>query len=167
MDREKLAALASDSDGIFNASQILDVDENIYFRAVQGLSLSRLDRADIDSAWAFFEKTQDEDYLQDIDRLASRINDSVMLQNNSDFTDNFMLVVAEGQITTQQVEDLYTLWGNLNGYQANVVMEKFATDPDFNADRLTELYSREEDLFNDYENSAFWEWFRETFYGDN
>lgn len=167
MDRNKLAALANDSGGITEASDILGIERNIYDRAILGQDLSRLDKAEIDLAYAHFEQKEDESYLQFIDNTAELINDSVSLQGyERNFTGGFMLAVAEGQISEAQINDLYTLWGNLNNYQANVIMEKFLEDKNFNADTLTELYLEEEDLFKDYQHSEFWAYFRETFYND-
>jgi hypothetical protein len=233
MDRNKLAALASELGGISEAADSLGIDATILENAINGDALSRYDRADIDFAYANLEKgfvidtdtildnideivkdselsasIQDRiDYLgldavrnelenfegdfadltakehrqltelfnedntsldfDSIDNLAETINDSVALQGyEQEFTDGFYKAVASGQITPAQVEDLYTLWGNLTNYQANEIINKFMTDKDFTADELTKLYLEEEDLFLNYEDSEFWRWFRETFYNE-
>jgi hypothetical protein len=165
MDRNKLAALANDLGGLDELADTLGIDNSILESAIKGESLTRFDSAEIDIAYANFEKNNDELYLASIDDTADLLNDSGMLTGSITVSDNLREAFAENRISEQQLGELYTLWGNLTAFQSENVAA-WLNSGGGNAELLANLYTNEEDLFGNYEDSDFWEWFRDTFYND-
>lgn len=165
MDRTKLAALANELGGTANAANELGVDKDILESAIRGENLSRFDRSEIDIAYGKFEQDTDESYLQYIDETAEKLFDSQLLLADTELANNLAESFADGRISEPQLYDLYELWGELTPYQADLVVNWLNSDKS-DAGLLTELYLEEADLFENYKDSEFWEWFRDTFYKD-
>lgn len=184
MDRNKLAILTNELGGYDEAGERLGVDADLVQRAVEGGRLNNFEVAEIDKGFAsLYDAGADNAdldllYLFGIaDAPGQRgLTDSVYHAESAFYNPErenlFRAAFAEDRITQDDLYDAVDFFND--GYLTEKIQDKILTwlsEDDENGEPHTakeflDAYRADgKDLFReDLEESAFWEWFRETFY---
>lgn len=110
-----------------------------------------------------FDNDADTIDIYEIEQTAIVLADSQNLLNDYSLSSKLTEAYARNQITNSQLNDLYSLWGNLTPSQSTKILDYLDEDKTRSASLITQLYLEEEDLFNNYTESEFWAWYRDNF----
>lgn len=176
MDRNKLAILTNQLGGYDEVERVIGVDQELVQRAVEGQQLTSIQQAEIETG--FNQLYLDKELALDngidinaIESLSKDLSDTVNFFYDQDAENRFRQGVADGVVDANDLADGGTLFANLTSSQIDKVLSLLETDEA--SDEISNLFSfylqdyYSEVDFWDVQDSLFWEWFRETFYGDD
>lgn len=110
-----------------------------------------------------------DEFDADVDRLdyALSLIGSIFGDDRTDFDrETIRLALAEGDINPRLLlEDGVTIFGDLTSNQLDTLIDHLADNPS-SWNKALSLYVDDGLMIHDYDESAFWEWFRSEIYGD-
>lgn len=175
MDINQLAILVNKLGGYDETQKVIKVDSEVIERAITGERLSRFEQAELENGvnQLYLKPTLAEKNnidLEEIEDFTTHLQHITDRLHNVDFESQLRASVANDLITPDELDVGAELFINLSPSQQDLVSDILASgDPETIGEMLQSFF---EDHANgggfwDIENSAFWEWFRETFYGDD
>lgn len=172
----ELAILSNEVGGIFELSEILDLDPVVIDMAIRGEDIDRIDNTDINKAWAEFEgdvnlqRSLGVD-LDAIDDDAAKLRDIMTFigyagQPSEVQRYDVREQYAEGLLDRDQFirGDGWEIFSQLPIAQVQTIIDAAATGVVSWMDAM-DAYLEDPDLWN-VKDSLFWAWFRENFYGE-
>lgn len=170
---DKIAVLSNILD-YEQASEILDTDEDLLLKALQGGALNRYELEEIRGQYSqvYRDSQLQDDFGIDIDNVeqkASILTDALKALDDLDSMLIFRNAVADGEVSLDKLEKGYGLFKDLTRSQAGAILDKWlqnqsgniVTTRGFDLDEMFDMYFADGGDFWNIDESLFWEWFRE------
>lgn len=184
MDRNKLAILTNQLGGYDETEKAIGVDAELIERAVSGEHLTHKETAQIDRGFSELYEYPTEIDLEtlfgtsDYDKgLTGDLDDTERFFYDVDFSNNFRQMVAETDFDIGLLNRGGSMFANFTPKMMSDVNALIASNEGNVGQEIAEMFEayisdgengipfwRQDQLAHD---SEFWEWFRETFYGDD
>jgi len=165
MDKNELLGAVAEY-GLDGVADRLELSEDFIERCIAGNDPDRREQAILDRAFADYEITElERGDTSEIDRIGELGNaiDRIEYFAGEGNWESIREGIASGLIDPEGFEIYENLAANLTDSQLERVMEHVATEGGAILETIFSDYDFQDDYFFE-DDSAFWEWFRETFY---
>jgi hypothetical protein len=150
--------------GYNDAERLMGIDADLLQKAVAGETLSNYEEALIDNGYSGFTLVNHEENYVDMDyinQVSDKLDLAVGFINDSELADSFRESLSFGQVDLDSLVENYGLFANLSIRQMEDLFDWLSDDDNRNAKDFLDL-----EFSWNLDDSEFWEWFREVFYGD-
>ena len=195
MNPNKLAVLINQYGDIYNVADELNTSASAIEKAINGESLTRLESANLDEAFARFEKKAirgKNDYdLDALDYFEAQLSDVIESLDDFESGDLFRKIFTERakkkyrrnytdengdkkykylnkkvpKVTLEDLTELDLLFNN--GYATLAIQNRLIEwlgEGEHKAETFIKYFKKDGYRLDNIKDSAFWAWFRETFY---
>lgn len=171
LDIDKLAILANQLDGIDEVADLLNLDEDFIQYAIENNALDFQQTAELKRAISDFELDNELQFeyglnAQEIQQHAEQLNVVHSRLASNEGIDAFRESVANNELSMDDLETAEIFFSNsyLTPNIQNAVLSWVAVGN--NPKEFLEQFELDGERLDGIEDSAFWEWYRDTFYGD-
>lgn len=170
-DLNRLAILINQNESdIYSLADKLGIDSSIIENAIIGgeSSLTRNERLELEETMSRFERLELDEYgqaeLQDLTDILNEIETYIDDFRNGD---TLRGLLAENRIELSELERLELLFGQGNSTLSiqNTLID-WLEENEHKAQTFLDLFELDGFRIDGIKDSAFWAWFRETFYND-
>lgn len=174
MDVNKLAILTNQLGGYDQTENVIGVDAELIQRAVAGESLTPMETAEIETGFNQLYLDPDLAFennieVHELEGLASDLAFTTQFLYDADFANTFREGVANDTIDPETLDEGGPLFANLTRLQTERIAELIGSDEGDKREQVAlmfDAYLADHGDIWDVDESAFWEWYRETFYKD-